>query len=186
MRCIAGLGNPGSEYARTRHNVGFMVVDTLAGRHGISLGTRRHEALHGRGVIGGLDVVLGQPQTFMNHSGSAIRRLLAYYGLEPKHLLVICDDINLDLGVLRLRRTGSHGGQKGLRSVARMLGTQDYARLRIGIGRVPAGRDATAYVLSSFRAVERAAAEDAIRRASDAVECALEHGLEEAMNRYNG
>jgi len=185
MRCIVGLGNPGCEYALTRHNVGFRVVEGLAARHGIALGKRRHQALFGRGRISQVEVILAQPQTFMNNSGLAVRRLLEYYGLDPQHLLVIADDINLDLGQLRLRRSGSHGGQKGLRSVGQHLGLADYARLRIGIGRLPAGRDATAFVLSPFSAAEREAAQTAVERAADAVECAIREGLEVAMGRYN-
>ena len=186
MRCIVGLGNPGAEYAYTRHNVGFMVMELLGVRHRISLGARRHRATVGRGRIADVETLLVQPQTFMNDSGSAVRRLLSYYDLGPQHLLVVCDDINLDVGQLRLRRSGSAGGQKGLRSVIRLLGTDEFARLRIGVGRVPSGRDATGYVLTPFRASERAAAQEAVEQAADAVECALSHGLETAMNRFNG
>ena len=185
MRCIVGLGNPGSEYARTRHNAGAMVVGRLAERHGIALAIRRHHALYGRGVVGGVEALLVQPQTFMNNSGDAVRRILAYYGLGPEHLLVLVDDINLPLGSLRLRRSGSDGGQKGLRSIAQHLRTNEFARLRIGVGELPPGRDATAFVLSPFRAVEREDAAGAIERAADAVEVALTEGLEAAMNRHN-
>ena len=186
MRCIVGLGNPGSEYASTRHNVGFMVVSLLAQRHGISLKTMRHGALFGRGVIKGVPTILAQPQTFMNNSGAAARRLLSYYKLEPKHLLVVADDINLDIGVIRIRRSGTHGGQKGLRSITQLVGTDEYARLRLGVGRLESGRDATSFVLSAFRASERDRAEDGIWRAADAVQCALADDLETAMNRFNG
>jgi len=185
MRCIVGLGNPGSAYATTRHNVGFRVADALATRHAIDLSKRRHQTLIGRGRIGAVEVMLAKPQTFMNDSGIAVRRLLDYYHLEPQHLLVVCDDINLDLGQLRLRRSGSPGGQKGLRSIAQHLGTIDFVRLRIGVGRLDTGRDATGYVLSPFRASEREPAEEAVERAADAVECAIRDGLETAMGRYN-
>jgi len=185
MRCIVGLGNPGSEYAVTRHNVGFRVIEALATRHGIEVSKRRLQALFGRGRIGDIELILAKPQTFMNDSGIAVRRLLDYYHLEPQHLLVVCDDINLDLGQLRLRRSGSAGGQKGLRSIEQHLGGTEFARLRVGIGRLEAGRDAKAFVLSPFRASERDAAEDAIARAADAVECTLREGLEIAMGRYN-
>ncbi len=186
MRCIVGLGNPGPEYARTRHNVGAMVIDRLAERHGIALATRRHHALFGRGALSGVETLLVEPQTFMNNSGDAVRRILAYYELGPEHLLVVMDDINLPLGVLRIRRSGTDGGQKGLRSIIQHLKTPDIARLRLGVGQLPAGRDATAYVLSPFRASEREAAATALDRAADAVEVALAEGLEAAMNRYNG
>ncbi|MBM3499047.1 MAG: aminoacyl-tRNA hydrolase [Armatimonadetes bacterium] len=185
MRCLVGLGNPGSAYAATRHNVGFQVVDALAARHGIDVAKRRHQALLGRGRIGEVEVLLVKPQTFMNDSGLAVRRVLEYYRLEPCHLLVVCDDINLDLGQLRLRRAGSPGGQKGLRSIGQHLGRTDFVRLRIGVGRLETGRDATGFVLSPFRASEREAADDALQQAADAVECALREGLEAAMGRYN-
>jgi len=185
MRCIVGLGNPGSEYAATRHNVGFRVIETLADRHRNEVSKRRLQALFGRGRIGDVELVLAKPQTFMNDSGIAVRRLLDYYHLEPQHLLVVCDDINLDLGQSRLRRSGSPGGQRGLRSIGQHLGGTDFVRLRVGIGRLEAGRDAKAFVLSPFRASEREAAEEAISRAADAVECALRDGLEAAMGRYN-
>jgi PTH1 family peptidyl-tRNA hydrolase len=185
MRCIVGLGNPGPEYARTRHNAGAMVVERLAARYGIELSSRRHHALYGRGPIRGVEVLLAKPQTFMNNSGEAIRRLLMFYGLGPEHLLVVADDLNLPLGTLRMRRSGSDGGQKGLRSTIRHLHTADFARLRVGIGTVPPGRDATAYVLSPFRASEREAAEAALERGADAVEVALTDGLEAAMNLHN-
>lgn len=185
MRCIVGLGNPGPNYAQTRHNVGFRVIDALAARHQISISKRRHQALIGRGEIAGVDVILAKPQTFMNESGAAVRRLLAYYQLQLRHLLVVSDDINLDLGQIRLRRAGSAGGQKGLRSISQHLGSNDFARLRVGIGRLAPGQDATRFVLSPFSAHERQAAEAAIQRAADAIECALRNGLEDAMNRYN-
>ncbi len=186
MRCIVGLGNPGREYARTRHNAGAAAVELLAQRHRIDLSKRRHQALYGRGAIAGVEALLAQPQTFMNNSGQAVRRLLSFYGLGPEHLLVVVDDINLPLGTTRLRRRGRDGGQKGLRSVAQHLGTTEYARLRIGIGPLPAGRDATAFVLSPFRPSERERAEEGIERAVKAVERALTDGLEAAMDQYNG
>jgi peptidyl-tRNA hydrolase, PTH1 family len=186
MRCIVGLGNPGPEYARTRHNAGAMAVERLAARQGIPLTARRHHALYGRGTVAGVPALLALPQTFMNASGEAVRRLLAYYGLGPEHLLVAVDDINLPLGAIRVRRSGSDGGQKGLRSIGRHLGTTEFARLRIGVGALPPGRDATAFVLSPFRASERAEAEAAIDRAADAIQVAVGEGIEAAMNRYNG
>ena len=186
MRCIVGLGNPGPEYAETRHNAGAAAVALLACRHGIPLARRRHQAAYGRGQIAGVDVLLAQPLTFMNNSGQAVRRLLGFYGLSAEHLLIVVDDINLPLGATRLRRKGSDGGQKGLRSIAQHLGTTDYARLRIGVGPLPAGRDATAFVLSPFRPSERDAALRGIERAADAIERALVDGLEAAMGEFNG
>lgn len=186
MRCIVGLGNPGPEYADTRHNAGAAAVELLAHRHSIPLARRRHQALFGRGQIAGVEVLLAQPLTFMNNSGQAVRRLLSFHGLSTDHLLVVVDDINLALGTTRIRRRGSDGGQKGLRSVAQHVGTTEYARLRIGVGPLPPGRDATAFVLSPFRPSERDAAVAGIERAADAIERALADGLEVAMDQFNG
>ena len=165
--------------------MGALVLRRLGERHGIEVGKRRHQALVGRGEIAGREVVLAFPQTFMNNSGDAVRRLLAFYELTPAHLLVISDDLNLELGDLRLRRGGSDGGQKGLRSIIQHLGTPDFARLRLGIGRLEAGRDATDFVLSPFRRSELDRVEELVDRGADAVQLALRDGLEAAMNRYN-
>ena len=162
-----------------------MVLYRLGERHAIQIGKRRHQALVGRGAIAGREVVLAFPQTFMNHSGDAVRRLLLFHELTPAHLLVISDDLNLDLGELRLRRGGSAGGQKGLRSIVGHLGTPEFARLRLGIGRLEAGGDATSHVLSPFRRSELGTVEEMVDRAADAVEVALADGLEAAMNRCN-
>ena len=169
MHVLVGLGNPGAQYAETRHNVGFLVVDRLALRHQITVSRQRHRALFARGRIGGEDCLLVKPQTFMNDSD----------------VLVICDDLALDLGVMRLRRGGSDGGHKGVRSVIHYLDTDQVARLRLGIGRGPEGHSSIDYVLSSFARSERERAEEMVDKAADAVECVLREGLEAAMNRYN-
>ena len=133
MRLVAGLGNPGSDYDGTRHNAGFDVVDLLASRHGVALRARECQALVGRGRVAEEPVLLAKPQTFMNHSGEAVSGLLTKHGLDLSDLLVVSDDIDLPLGILRLRAAGSSGGQKGLRSIEQCVGSREYARLRIGI-----------------------------------------------------
>ena len=185
MHVLVGLGNPGAQYAETRHNVGFLVVDRLATRHQITVSRQRHRALFARGRIGGEDCLLVKPQTFMNDSGEAVARLLMYYRLQPADVLLIYDDLALDLGVMRLRRGGSDGGHKGVRSVIHYLDTDQVARLRLGIGRGPEGHSSIDYVLSSFARSERERAEEMVDKAADAVECVLREGLEAAMNRYN-
>lgn len=184
MHVLVGLGNPGAQYAETRHNVGFLVIDRLAERHQVTVSRQRHRALFGRGRILGEDCLLVKPQTFMNDSGDAVRRLLMFYRVPPADVLLVCDDLNLDLGVMRLRRGGSDGGHKGVRSVIDYLDTDQIARLRLGIGR-PAGPNAIDYVLSPFARSEREQVQEMRDRAVEAVECVLRDGLETAMNRYN-
>ena len=185
MHCLVGLGNPGAEYAATRHNVGWHVLDLLAQRHGIELTRRRMRAHYGRGRIAGEECLLVKPQTFMNDSGDAVARVLMYYHLEPTDLLLVSDDLNLDLGVMRLRRGGSDGGQKGLRSVMQHLHTQEVARLRLGIGRPSPGQEARNYVLSRVARSEADRWQEMVERAADAVELYLREGIAAAMNAYN-
>lgn len=185
MRCIVGLGNPGAQYAETRHNVGFLVIDRLAERHQVAVSRGRHRAIFGRGRMAGEDCLLVKPQTFMNDSGDAVRRVLQYYHLPPEDVLLVYDDIALDLAVMRLRRGGSDGGHKGVRSVIHYLGTDQIARLRLGVGRPPEGGSAINYVLSTFARSERDRVAELIDDAADAVQLVLREGLDVAMNRYN-
>lgn len=185
MHVLVGLGNPGAQYAETRHNVGFLVIDRLADRHRIAVSRGRHRALFGRGRICGEDCLLVKPQTFMNDSGDAVLRLLRYYHLQPSDVLLITDDLNLDLGAMRLRRGGSDGGHKGVRSVIHYLDTDQVPRVRLGIGRGPEGQGSIDYVLSPFAPSERERAQEMVEKAADAVECVLAEGLEAAMNQYN-
>ncbi len=181
---IVGLGNPGPEYSGSRHNVGFQCVRWLAKKHSLSFeGTRAHARI-AQGAILGKPVVLARPQTFMNLSGQAVHGLQQWLRLTPADLLVIHDDLDLPLGRLRLRPGGSAGGHRGIRSIIDSVGTQEFARLRVGIGR-PEGNDAVDYVLGDFNAVERQIMAEAYARAADAVECILADGLEAAMNRFN-
>ncbi len=182
---MLGLGNPGPEYRNTRHNVGCRVVDALASEAGIAVDRRSRLSRTGRGRIGSEDVVLAKPRTFMNESGRAAQALLAEAGATPAELLVVVDDMDLPLGRLRMRPNGSTGGHRGLQSVEACLGTLDYPRLRVGIGR-PEGRGAVDHVLSSGGTSERERLELSVARAAEAARCWIMEGIESAMNRFNG
>lgn len=183
---IAGLGNPGREYRFSRHNIGFMVIDQLAKDLEIKVNKVQARSLIGSGHFGQWRVILAKPQTFMNLSGQAISTLLKFYKLEPDHLLVIHDDVDLPLGSIRLRAAGSSGGQRGMDSIIQNLHSQAFPRLRIGIGRPP-GRMSTAnYVLEGFLPSEQDVLEIMLNRAVDAIKAVLQEGIETAMTRFNG
>lgn len=184
MKLIVGLGNPGSRYRTTRHNLGFMVVDALASRWRISVGGRRHEAEIGTGEIDGVRAVLAKPQTFMNASGESVAKLRRLYRLDPSDILAVYDDLDLPLGKVRLRGDGSAGGHNGVASLIGVLG-KGFPRLRIGIGRPPGGADPVGFVLEAFSSEEQPSVEDAIGRAADGVESWLRDGLEVTMNVVN-
>jgi PTH1 family peptidyl-tRNA hydrolase len=190
-KLIVGLGNPGAEYAGTRHNVGFEVIEVLARRHGIPLTTRRSllarrnfKAEYGEGRIAGQRVILARPMTYMNLSGEAVSALARFYKIAPQDVLVILDDVALPLGQLRLRYKGSAGGHNGLNDILHRLHTQEVPRLRIGVGASKPG-DMIGHVLSRFRKEELPTIQAAYETAADAVECALTEGFEMAMNRFN-
>jgi PTH1 family peptidyl-tRNA hydrolase len=185
VKLIAGLGNPGARYRGTRHNVGFEVVDLLVRRHGLAFESAPVEALHARWRREPDPVVFCKPLSYMNLSGGPIAGLARYYRIEPSGLLVVTDDVNLPLGRLRIRANGSEGGHNGLRSVAAALGTTEYARLRIGVGRGDLRRDLADHVLAKFEPDEQPGIEGAIGRAADAVETWIDRGAEEAMNLFN-
>ena len=180
---IVGLGNPGPKYAGTRHNAGFLCVDRLAERAGIALNDRRKTALLGEGRIEGKRVVFVKPRTFMNVSGEAVRYAMDRYRVRAESVLIVLDDLDLPLGRVRMRASGGSGGHNGLSSINAALGTQDYARLRIGIGR-PQG-ETVGYVLGAFTPEEAQEAEAAIARAADAAEAWLAHGVNHAMDNFN-
>lgn len=183
MKLIVGLGNPGREYMGTRHNVGFKVVELLAGRNGIHVRARRGRAQVGEGEIAGCRVVIAKPMTFMNLSGESVSALVRRYRLAPSDLMVVCDDLNLPLGKIRMRASGSSGGQKGLKSIIHSLGSEEWARLRVGIGS-PKG-DAVGHVLSRFKRSEADAVREAVEAAADALEMYLSEGIDPAMNKFN-
>lgn len=184
MRLIVGLGNPGTEYAGTRHNVGFEAIEELAERHNIPVRKRALRSAMGDGTIAGQRVILVRPMTFMNLSGEAVSAVCRMYKIEPQEVIVIVDDIALPIGKIRLRPKGSAGGHNGLTSIEQHLHTRDYPRIRIGVGGAQPGRMVD-HVLGKFRSSEREAIAEAIERAADAVEMALAEGFEKAMNRFN-
>ncbi len=164
---MVGLGNPGDRYRRNRHNAGFVMLDLIAGRHGIRIDRERHFSLTGEGVIAGRRVVLAKPLTFMNLSGGAVRRLLDYNGLGLEDLVVLHDDLDMVPGKLRVKSGGGHGGHNGLRSIIAALGSGDFVRLKMGIGRPPAGIAPEVWVLRDFTPEERPAIEESMEQAAD-------------------
>ena len=182
MKAIVGLGNPGREYAGTRHNIGFDVVDEVARRWNVQL--KPWKSVANVVVVSTRGAVLVEPQTFMNLSGDAVSRLSAFHKLTPEDVLVVVDEVQLPVGRLRARRSGSAGGHNGLKSVIQHLGTE-FPRLRIGIGRGDPTWDLADHVLSRFARDERDSVADAVNRAADAVELFVEDGLEAVMSRFN-
>lgn len=186
MKVVVGLGNPGAEYERTPHNMGFLVVDCLAERLGCRLkDSARFEARVGAATHAGEELILVQPQTYMNSSGRAVGAVLRYRKLEPADLLVVVDDADIPLGCLRLRKKGGTGGHRGLASIGEVLGTQDYGRVRVGIGRGARADELVDHVLGSFGREEWAVAREAVEAAADAVLGIVEQGMDAAMNRFN-
>jgi peptidyl-tRNA hydrolase, PTH1 family len=185
MRIVAGLGNPGDKYRRTRHNVGFMVVDILADRASARNARVESDAWVAEGTLGGEDVLLVKPLTFMNRSGVAIEPLLRDRGLTAADLVVVVDDTALELGVLRVRERGNHGGHNGLRSIIEILATDEFARVRIGVRKGDVPEDLAEYVLSDFPPEEVLIVQEVVGFAADAIECLMREGAQAAMNRYN-
>jgi PTH1 family peptidyl-tRNA hydrolase len=187
---VVGLGNPGPRYAANRHNIGFQCIELLARRHGIALDKMQQKAMVGQGwisVAGRREkVILVKPLTFMNLSGESVAPLARFYQIEPEAILVIHDDLDLESGKMRLRPGGSSGGQNGIKSIIARLGTQEFGRARVGIGRPPGRMDPAAWVLQDFSADEEAHFGPLRERVADAVECWLTEGMTAAMNRFNG
>ena len=185
MKLVVGLGNPGKKYEQTRHNIGFDIVDALAERHGGSAAKAKFEGLLQECSLGGHRVLLLKPQTFMNLSGRCVQQARDFYKIENEDVLLACDDFNLELGTIRLRAGGSDGGQKGLADTIRQLGTNEFPRLRFGIGPVPDRWDPPDFVLARFASGEREQVAQQLARACQAVETWVAEGIREAMNRYN-
>ena len=185
MYMIAGLGNPGKEYAGSRHNVGFMTLDELADRYNIDVREKAHKALIGKGMIEGNKVILVKPQTYMNLSGESIRSVMDYYKTEPSEFIVIYDDISLDVGRLRIRKKGSAGGHNGIKNIIAHLGTQEFPRIKVGIGNKPEGWDLADYVLSKYSKAEQEALKEASDDVIGAVRLMIMDDIDAAMNRYN-
>ena len=183
---LVGLGNPGREYRDSRHNAGFMVIDRLAAVLGVKLTRVQNRALTGSGIMGEAKIVLAKPQTYMNLSGESVSGLLRFYKIPHENLIVIHDDIDLPFGVLRMRPGGGSAGQKGVQSIIERIGTQDFPRLRFGIGRPAGSKGGAGYVLNHFHAEEQKELPFLIDAAAAAVRLFVTDGLEAAMNRYNG
>jgi PTH1 family peptidyl-tRNA hydrolase len=185
LAVVVGLGNPGPEYEFHRHNIGFRVVDALAGTHGLRFSLRMGKARVAQGTVDGREVVLVKPRTYMNLSGQAVSRVCRELVVAPERLLIVYDDLDLPLGRLRLRPEGGSGGHKGMRSIIHALGTQSFARLRVGIGRPPGRMDPAEYVLRPFEEEEQPLVAEAVERAVAAVEYWLAEDVVAAMDRFN-
>ncbi|MEQ2472255.1 aminoacyl-tRNA hydrolase [Laedolimicola intestinihominis] len=186
MYIIAGLGNPTQQYDHTRHNIGFDTITYLADRYHITMNTKKFQAICGTGVIEGQKVLLLKPQTYMNLSGNSIGEAVNFYKLDPAtEVIVIYDDIALEPGYIRVRKKGSAGGHNGIKDIIAHLGTQEFQRIRVGVGEKPKDYDLAAYVLGHFAAEDRKKVEEAIAQAADAVELMVQDRADEAMNLYN-
>ncbi|MEG0961457.1 MAG: aminoacyl-tRNA hydrolase [Lachnospiraceae bacterium] len=186
MYVIAGLGNPTAKYEKTRHNVGFDVIDMLAEKYNIKIKEHKHKALCGTGIIQGEKVLLVKPQTFMNLSGESIGAILNFYKIEPQsNFIVVYDDISLEPGKLRIRKKGSAGGHNGMKSIIAHVGTQEFPRIKVGVGEKPAGFDLADYVLGHFSKGDREKVEEAFEKAVDAVDYLVQGETDQAMNLFN-
>ena len=186
MKIIVGLGNPERKYDGTRHNIGFSAITALSDACGIPMDFKKHKAVCGKGVIEGQKVVLAMPQTYMNLSGESVRELADYYKIDPTvDLIVIYDDIALAPGKLRIRAKGSAGGHNGMKNIIAHLGTQEFARVRIGVGEKPKGWDLADYVLGRFSREEEPVIREALEHVVDGCKVILTDGVTEAMNRFN-
>ena len=185
MKLVAGLGNPGERYAATRHNVGFMVVQRLAAAHGVSLKKKLYQGLCGVGRVAGVETTLLLPQTFMNLSGASVGSACKSLGIGPGDLIVVHDEIDLPFGALRFKVGGGHGGHNGLRSICGVLGSADFMRLRVGVGRPQQGSDVADYVLKPFSARERRDLDQVLSAATEALQTLFARGSAAAMNEFN-
>ena len=186
MYIIVGLGNPAREYENTRHNIGFDVVDYVIDRHDIPYSGTKHRAMYGSGMIDGVKVVVAKPLTYMNLSGEAVRSLVDFYKVEPEsELIIVYDDVALEPGKLRIRKKGSAGGHNGIKSIIQHLGTQEFMRIRVGVGEKPKGWDLADYVLGHFSKKERKLVEEAIEKSDTAVKMIIKGEVDAAMNEFN-
>lgn len=186
MFLIVGLGNPGVEYAATRHNIGFDMITYLSDKYNIPVNSREGKALIGKGILAGEKVMLAQPQTYMNLSGESVRALMDYYKIDIEDLLVIYDDISLDVGQIRMRGKGSAGGHNGIKSIIQHTGTQEFARIKIGVGQKPEGGDLVKHVLGRFSREEDGMFRDVFALAEEGLLAWLQEDMKSAMNKVNG
>ena len=186
MYLIAGLGNPGKQYEATRHNMGFDTVDCLVEKHNIPQGGVKFNAMYGKGIIGGEKAILMKPLSYMNLSGGPIQEMSGYFKIDPEtELIVIYDDIDLEPGQLRIRKKGSAGGHNGIKSIIAHLGTQEFPRVKVGVGEKPSRMDLADYVLGHFSKEEQATMDEAVKEAADAVCEIVNVGIAQAMNDHN-
>ena len=185
MYLIVGLGNPGREYVGTRHNIGFEAVDAVCAKYDISMKKEKFRAVFGEGRIGGEKVIVAKPQTYMNLSGESVRELRDWYKLSPEEIIVIYDDISLPTGKLRIREKGSAGGHNGIKNIIAQLGTQNFQRIKVGVGEKPKGWDLADYVLGHFSKEDRGLVDDALKRVAGAVELMVQGEVDQAMNQFN-
>lgn len=192
MKLIIGLGNPGQGYSNNRHNIGFMCLKHFSKEHKIEFDKKQADARTGRGTVDGIDVVLAKPQTYMNLSGKSVNRLMYKYKVKPEDIIVVHDDMDLPLGKVRIRMGGSSGGHNGINSIIQEIGTREFVRIKIGIGRpenddnnTRNGKDIVDYVLSSFCSEEKKMLEPSIEKVSKAILCLITEGPEAAMNKFN-
>ncbi len=185
MKIIVGLGNPTREYEGTRHNVGFSVIYNISDKYNINVDTKKHKALIGKGIIEGEKVILAMPQTYMNLSGESVRELVDYYKCDPEDIIVIYDDISLDVGKLRIRAKGSAGGHNGIKNIIAHLGTQEFPRIKVGVGEKPPRMDLADYVLGHFSKEEQPIIREGADKACDAVALMIKEDIATAMNKFN-
>ncbi|MGX4601530.1 aminoacyl-tRNA hydrolase [Faecalimicrobium sp. JNUCC 81] len=186
MYVIVGLGNPGKQYDKTRHNVGFDVIDMLAKEYSISVTKIKHKALIGEGRVGAEKVLLVKPQTYMNLSGETLIDIYKYYKVDLSNIIVIYDDIDLDVGKIRIRKKGSGGTHNGMRSITKCLGSTDFPRVRVGVSKPMPGQDLADFVLSRFRKEEAIDLATGLEKACNAVDCIIRENIDLSMNKYNG
>lgn len=182
---VIGLGNPGRNYADTRHNVGFSTIELLADRNNIKLNKIKFKSIYGEGIIGGEKAILLKPQTYMNNSGMAVLDLYNYYKMSIENMIIIVDDIDIEFGTIRVRKRGSDGGHNGLKSIIYQLGSHDFPRIKIGVGKKREGQELADFVLSRFSKEEIAHIEDAILDAAMAAETIIAYDIDKAMNQFN-
>ena len=186
MYVVVGLGNPGSKYDGTRHNVGFDVIDILAKRHNVKINKIKFKSVYGESNIGNEKVMFVKPQTFMNRSGESVFEISNFFKVPLENIIVIVDDIDIGLGTLRIRSKGSAGSHNGMKSIIYLLKKDSFPRVKIGVGKPEAGRDLADFVLGRFNKEEQTIMDEALNKAADSIECLIKEGIDSSMNKYNG
>lgn len=186
MKLVVGLGNPGDYYRLTRHNIGFLIVEKVVKEHNLQFSQNKFRSTIAEGVIGGQQVVIVKPLTYMNLCGDVAKKLLTYFGVDPEAMIIVHDDLDMEFGKIKIKEKGGHGGHNGIRSIVTAIGTKDFLRLKVGIGRPTNNRSVTDYVLSSFDPLQSAFLPDVLHLAAKAVVCLIAQELRVAMNAFNG